>query len=88
MTKEDVVGMTQNHVDEALIINQIRSRGMATPRSSNDIIWLQQVGVTSRLLLTMQELQPPPGVIIERPRSARRWVGYYYGRPYHRGYYW
>ncbi len=82
VTKEDVVGMTQNRVDEALIINQIRGRGMLMPLSTNDIIWLQQNGVSPRVIATMQEMQPPPGVIVEQPAPVVV-GGYYYGRPYY-----
>jgi len=82
VTKEDVVGMTLNHVDEALIVNQIRARGMLTPLTSNDIIWLQQNGVTPRVIATMQEMQPPPGVIVAQPAPVVM-GGYYYGRPYY-----
>ena len=32
-TKEDVIAMTQNHIDEPLIINHIRSHGVAYPPS-------------------------------------------------------
>ena len=84
VTKEDVVGMTQNHVDEALIINQIRSRGMLMPPTTNDIIWLQQNAVSPRVIATMQEMSPPPGVIVEQAPPPPVVVGgYYYGRPYY-----
>ena len=82
VTKEDVVGMTQNRVDEALIINQIRSHGMLMPLNTNDIIWLQQNGVSPQVIATMQQMQPPPTVIVEQPAPVV--VGGYYGRPYYR----
>ncbi len=76
--------MTQNRVDEALIVNQIRGRGMLTPLSSNDIIWLQQNGVSPRVIATMQEMPPPPAVIVEQAPAPPVVVGgYYYGRPYY-----
>jgi len=81
LTKEEVVSMTQNRVDESLIINQIRSRGMLMPLTSNDIIWLQQSAVSPLVIATMQETQPPPAVIVEQPGPVI--VGGYYGRPYY-----
>lgn len=82
VSKEDVVSMTQNHVDEAVVINQVRSHGMLTPITANDIIWLQQNGVSPRVIATMQEVQPPPTVIVEQPAPVVV-GGYYYGRPYY-----
>ena len=82
VTKEEVVGMTQYHVDEALIINHVRTHGMATPLSSNDIIWLQQNAVSAHVIATMQEMSPPPAVIVEQPAPVVV-GGYYYGRPYY-----
>ena len=73
------LGQAAEH--SALIINQIRSRGMAAPLYSNDIIWLQQVGVSPQVIATMQETQPPPAVIVEQAPPPPVVVGgYYYGR--------
>jgi hypothetical protein len=81
VTKEEIVSMTQYHVDEALIINHIRAHGMAAPLSTGDIIWLQQSGVTPPVIATMQEAPPPPtAVIVEQPAPVVV-GGYYYGRP-------
>ena len=89
VTKEDVVAMTQARLDQAVIINQVTSHGLATPMSSGDLIYLQQNGVSSQVIVAMQqapvpqpstvivEQQPPPGVIV---------TGGYYYRP-HRYYY-
>jgi hypothetical protein len=74
--------MTQNRVDEALIINQVRGRGMLMPLTANDIIWLQQCGVSPQVIAVMQEMQPPPGVIVQQPAPVVV-GGYYYGRPYY-----
>ena len=82
VTKEEVVSMTQNRVDEALIINQIRGRGMLMPLTANDIIWLQQCAVSPQVIATMQEMSPPPGVIVAQPAPVVV-GGYYYGRPYY-----
>ncbi len=82
ITKEEVVSMTQNRVDESLIINQVRSRGMIAPLTTNDIIWLQQNAVSPRVIASMQEMQPPPAVVVEQPAPVVV-GGYYYGRPYY-----
>ncbi len=84
VTKEEVVSMTQYKVDEALIINHVRTHGMATPLSANDIIWLQQSGVSPQVIAVMQETPPPPAVIVEQAPPPPVVVGgYYYGRPYY-----
>lgn len=83
VTKEEVVSMTQNRVDETLIVNQIRGRGMLMPLTSSDIIWLQQCGVSPRVIATMQEMPPPPAVIVEQAPPPPVIVGGYYGRPYY-----
>jgi surface antigen len=87
VTKEDVVNMTLNHIQEALIINQIQTRGMAYPLSGNDIIWLQQSGVSAQVIQIMQQTPPPaPVVVYEQAPPSTVIVGGYYGpRYYHHG---
>jgi hypothetical protein len=89
VTKEEVINMTQNHVDEELIINHLRAHGMAYPLSSADIIMLQQYQVSPRVIAVMQEAPPPPAVIVEQAPPPPVVVGgYYYGPRYYRhGYY-
>ncbi len=89
VTKEDVIAMTQNRIDENVIINHIRAHGMAYPLSTNDIIMLQQqYGVSPRVIQTMQEVPPPPAVIVEQAPPPPVVVGgYYYGWPYYHRYY-
>ena len=87
-TKEDVLAMSQSHIDEALIINHIRAHGMAYPLSSGDIIYLNQNGVSPRVIAEMQAAPPPPQpstvIVEERPAPVIVGGGYYYGRPYYR----
>jgi hypothetical protein len=40
-----------------LIINQLRYRGLAAPLQANDVIYLQQQGVSERVIATMQATQ-------------------------------
>ena len=90
VTKEEVINMSQNHVDEALIVNYVRAlHGLAYPLSSADIIMLQQYGVSPQVITVMQEAPPPPAVIVEQAPPPPVVVGgYFYGRPYYRhGYY-
>ena len=84
VTKEEVISMSQNHVDDALIINHIHANGMALPLTANDIVFLQQSGVSPRVIATKQETPaPPPTVIVEQQPAPVVVGGYYYGRPYY-----
>lgn len=91
VTNADVIAMTRAGVDEGLIINHIRSHGLAAPMQANDVIYLQQQGVNRNVIQAMQTQPvatmiaepvpvygPPPvgGVIIEE-----RWGPRYY-HPY------
>jgi hypothetical protein len=93
VTMDDVVAMTHAKVNEDLIITQMRTHGVAYPLRSCDVIYLQQQGVSSRVIAAMQTTpvpqpvaaqavyveQPPPPVIVE---------GYYGPGPYYRHSYW
>jgi hypothetical protein len=91
-TIADVVSMTHSNVDEGLIINHIRSHGLAVPLQAADVIYLQQENVSRNVIAVMQSTPvavaqpvavysdaPAGGVIVED-----RW-GYH--RPYRRYYY-
>ncbi|MGQ9504404.1 MAG: glycine zipper domain-containing protein [Thermogutta sp.] len=54
-TFEDVIAMTQANVSEELIINHIRINGMTRPPSADDIIRLQEAGVSVNVIKAMQE---------------------------------
>lgn len=62
VTFEDVIAMTQANVSEELIVNHIRINGMTRPPTSDDIIRLQQAGVSVNVIKAMQEppLRQPP----------------------------
>jgi hypothetical protein len=84
-TVNDIINMSRAGVNEELIANHVRIHGMAAPLQAQDIIALQQQGVSTRVIAAMQEppirqTQPvvmqqgaPVPVIIEE---------YPYGRPY------
>ena len=50
----DVASMSQQHVNDAVIINQIRSTGSVFHLSSSDIVWLKQQGVSDTVITEMQ----------------------------------
>ena len=63
VTFDDVVMMTQAGVDEELIVTHIRRNGMTRVPNAQDLISLQQQGVSVQVVKTMQE---PP-----QPRQAK-----------------
>ncbi len=91
----DVINMTRSGVDEELIFNHVRTHGVAGPIQAQDVIVMQQQGVSKRVIAIMQEppvippqpmvMQPapPPVVVEEYP-----YVHAYWGPPcyYHRHY--
>jgi hypothetical protein len=68
---DDVVAMTKSGVNEELIVNHIRAHGMIAPLQTNDLIVLQQQGISPRVVATMQacppQAPPPQAVIVEEP---------------------
>jgi hypothetical protein len=89
VTIDDVVAMTRAGVSEEVIATHVRNHGVAAPLQASDLIVLQQQGVSSRVIQTMQApppvaqpvgyIAPPPAVIVERPPPY-----YYYPPPYYR----
>ena len=55
----DVVSMTKCGVNEDLIVNHIRANGVARPLAANELISLQQEGVSTRVIATMQSATVP-----------------------------
>jgi hypothetical protein len=84
VTVNDVITMTQAKVDDELIVNHVRAHGMAAPLQTQDLITLQQQGVSARVIAVMQE--PPrvqkETVIVEQPARPVIIEEYHYGRPY------
>lgn len=50
----DVVQMTQQHVSDAVIINQIRSTGSVYYLTGSEVTWLKQNGVSDQVIMEMQ----------------------------------
>jgi hypothetical protein len=68
----DVVAMTRNGVPEANIITQIRNSGAAYRLSTDDITYLSQNGVSSAVIMELQNAGPravyaPGTVVYQRP---------------------
>jgi hypothetical protein len=94
VTPPDVIAMSQAGVNEELILNQIRVHG-AVPLQSQDLVALQQQGVSARVVATMQACPPtappPQTVVVEQPPPpVVVGVGPYWGPRYYRPrpYYW
>jgi len=67
VTTGEVVAMTQAGVADELIINHIRAHGMATPLGTNDLISLQQQGVSTSVIKAMQAPPPAKPVVVREP---------------------
>jgi hypothetical protein len=85
VTVEDVVTMSQAGVNEELIVNHVRANGMTQPPNTQDLIYLSQQGVGSRVVSAMQEpprqRQPETVVVRESPPVIVHEV---YGPPVYR----
>jgi hypothetical protein len=89
----DVVAMVRGGVSDQLIVNQLSADGLARPLQANDIVYLQQNGVSPGIIDAMQHTRvavvtPPPRAILmpANPPSVivadPYYYGPYYGRPY------
>ncbi|HEY4312371.1 MAG TPA: glycine zipper domain-containing protein [Pirellulales bacterium] len=88
VTLPDVIAMTKAGVNEELIVNHIRTNGLATPLQTGDLITLQQNGVSTRVIGALQSAPQPgaPAPIAPAPMVA---PGYYGPGPYpYYGPYW
>lgn len=54
VTFEDVMTMSRAGVDDSIIINQVRSHGIARPLQTSDVIAMQQNRVSSRVIQALQ----------------------------------
>lgn len=93
VTLQEVVQMTRAGVADDLIVNHVRSHGMSGPMQASDLIYLQQQGISQRVIEAMQTTPPavagpvavpvygaPPAVIVEERWGPPYW---YHHRPYH-----
>ena len=63
----DVISMTRSGLSEAVIINQIQTRGVARRISVPDIIHLHQQGVTENVITILQTAQHSPQTVARAP---------------------
>jgi len=88
VTVNDVVEMTRAGVNEELIANHVRANGVAAPLQSNDLIRLQQEGVSTHVVTAMQA--PPRNVqpvVVQQTNPAPVIVEeYHYPAPCYRPY--
>jgi len=61
VTVPDVISMSQAGVSEDVIATHVRNHGLARPLNTNDIIYLQQNGVTPKVVQAMQASAGPVG---------------------------
>jgi hypothetical protein len=89
VTIPDVINMTRAGVDEELIVNHVRIHGMAAPLQAQDVIFLQQQGVSKRVIVAMQEppRQTQQAVVVQQaappPVIVEEYPPYYWDRPYY-----
>jgi len=67
VTVNEVVAMVHSGVSEDLVVNHVRSHGMATPVQSGDLIMLQQQQVPVSVIRAMQECPPRTRVVVAPP---------------------
>ena len=67
VTVSDVVALSRADVDETVIINHIRSHGLAAPMRTADVVYLQQQGVSRKVIEAMQAPLVP---LTEAPRYS------------------
>lgn len=67
VTINDVLAMSRAQVHEDLIINHVRAHGMAAPLRTEDIIGLNQSGVSPRVIAAMQASPMPQPVVVQQP---------------------
>jgi hypothetical protein len=91
VTLDQVVSMTQQHLDDGLIINQIRTTNSVYDLTASDVTWLKGQGVSDAVITEMQArrpgyVYPAPGyvrpvyVVEDPPPPVHVGVGFgYYG---------
>jgi hypothetical protein len=82
LSLEDVVNLVQQHIDESIIITQIRQSSVVYRLTGDQIIWLKQQGVSDAIVRELQAhtavyVQPAPVVIYRDPPPVAVGVGYY-----------
>jgi hypothetical protein len=67
LSLNDIVYMTQSHVSDAVIINQIRASGALYRLTANDIAYLKSQGVSDAVVTEMQATAYPRRVYTGAP---------------------
>lgn len=83
-TTADVIAMTQARVSDDLIVNHIRANGVAAPLRAQDVIYLQQQGVSPTVIQTLQNTPvggPAPVLVGQAPPPPVVYEEYFYGPP-------
>lgn len=95
LSVQDVVELSQQHISDPLIINQIRTKNAVFHLTKTDLIYLRQMGVSERVIAEMQRtatLQPravvEERVIIHEPAPPPVGVRLYVGPRRGCGPYW
>lgn len=81
---DEVVAMAHAGVDDELIVNHVRAHGVARPLQTEDLIHLQQQGVSTKVIKAMQEPPPPARQVVIRESAPPPVVvhEYSYGPPF------
>jgi hypothetical protein len=92
LTLNDVVALSQQGVNDAIIIQQIRETGSVYSLTANDILWLKSQRVSDAVVQEMQMRRPgyvypppygppPPYYVVEpAPPPVAIGLGFGYGR--------
>ncbi|MCE9604145.1 MAG: hypothetical protein K8U03_04495 [Planctomycetia bacterium] len=86
----DVIAMSKSGIDQDLIVNHIRANGVGKKIDANDLIMLQQEGVSKAVITTMQttpqpQLQGGAPMMAGGPQPVIVEEHYYAPPPYYRG---
>ena len=68
----EVIAMTQAGVDPRLILNYVRTSGVAQPLAANDVIYLHQQGVATEVIQALQTPTAQPVVGVASPTTCHR----------------
>ena len=87
---QDIIAMTSAGVDEELIVNHIRANGVAVPLQAQDVIALQQQGVSKGIIAALQtsprpQMSAPPVAVPMAPQPMMMAQPYYYPQPVYYG---
>jgi outer membrane protein with glycine zipper len=88
---DDVIAMTKSGVDEQVIVSHVNNNGIQRPLQTNDLIYLQQNGVSPRVIQAMQApMRPAQPVVIQQGGPPvvveERYYDPYWGPRYYRPY--